>query len=193
MLAVKHNPRHLPCGGDRSLRRCRAGRLRAGGPGRCLRSGARDLPQWTRPTGPLTHRYRCHHYVPTSLRTMPVSLPSLLVDADLVPLYRFYRFGSTSIVRGVPYRVAVPYRTAVSAAPSCQRRAPLTQPHRFSNLQVQYNIQVAAAAEPVPQGGHCQQAAGGRLEQEPPVPANQPQGQPRLGAIALPARERLQT
>ncbi len=36
---------------------------------------------------------------------MPVSLSSTLVDAGLVPLYLF---GATSIVRGVPYCVAVP-------------------------------------------------------------------------------------
>ena len=36
---------------------------------------------------------------------MPVSLSSTLVDAGPVPLYLF---GATSIVRGVPYCVAVP-------------------------------------------------------------------------------------
>ena len=39
-----------------------------------------------------------------------------------------------------------------------------------------------------PQGGHCQQAAGGRLEQGLPVPTDWPQAQTRLDAIALPRR-----
>ena len=70
-----------------------------------------------------------YHHVPTSLRTMSVSLSSTLADAGLGPLYRF---GATAIVRGVPYCVPVPCRTKVSAAPSCQRRAPLTQLHGSS-------------------------------------------------------------
>ena len=45
-------------------------------------------------------------------------------------------FGATAIVKGVPYGVAVPCQTIVSATPSCSRRAPLFQLHRFPNLQV---------------------------------------------------------
>ena len=87
----------------------------------------------------LGHINTCYHpHVPTSLRTMSVSLSFLLVDTDLMPLYLC---GATSIVRGVPYCVPVPCRTVVSAALSGQRRASLTQSHRFPNLQVPYNIQ----------------------------------------------------
>ena len=51
-----------------------------------------------------------YHHVPTSLRTIPVSLSSLLVDASLTP---WYLFGVTSIVREMPHGVAVPCRSSL--------------------------------------------------------------------------------
>ena len=42
-----------------------------------------------------------------------------------------------------------------------------------------------AVAGPVAQGGHCQQAVGGRLEQGLPVSPDRPQAQTNLDAIAL--------
>ena len=80
----------------------------------------------------LGHSDTRDRHVPTSLRTMPVSWSSTLVDAGLTPLYRF---GAAVIVRGVPYGVAVPYRTVVSAAPSSERH-PSHQPHGLGNPQV---------------------------------------------------------
>ena len=109
------------------LRLVAPARSHGGGLGRCFRSDARDLLPRTRPTGPLTHRYP-----PPLCSDLPAYHAGIVVlhtggcgGALVAPLYRF---GATSIVRGVPYCVAVPCKTVVPAAPGCERRVPLTQP-----------------------------------------------------------------